>query len=51
LTELRRESIGEHSVQDAWTVESLFEACEPQVETFLAAKEKAAEEAEKEAEK
>jgi len=51
LTELRRESIGEHSVQDAWTVESLFEACEPQVEDFLAAKEKAAQEAEKEAEK
>jgi tRNA pseudouridine55 synthase len=47
LTELRRESIGEHSVQDAWTVESLFEACEPQVEQFLAAKEEAEKEAEK----
>jgi tRNA pseudouridine55 synthase len=47
LTELRRESIGEHSVQDAWTVESLFEACEPQVEDFLAAKEEAEKEAEK----
>jgi len=37
LTELRRESIGEHGVEDAWTVESLFEACEPQVEAFVAA--------------
>jgi hypothetical protein len=34
-------------VLDAWTVESLFEACEPQVEQFLAAKEEAEKEAEK----
>ena len=39
LTALRRESIGEHDVRDAWTTEALFEACGPQLEAFLEAKE------------
>lgn len=29
LIALRRESIGEHDVKDAWTVEQLVEACQP----------------------
>ena len=28
LTALRRESIGEHSVGDAWTIEQLYSSCE-----------------------
>ena len=38
LTALRRESIGEHDVRDAWTTDALFEACGPQLEAFLNAK-------------
>ena len=45
LTALRRESIGEHDVRDAWTTEALFEACGPQLEAFLKAKEEAEAEA------
>ena len=41
LTALRRESIGEHDVRDAWTTEGLIEACVPQLEAFLEAKEAA----------
>jgi tRNA pseudouridine55 synthase len=41
LTALRRESIGEHDVRDAWTTEALFEACGPQLEAFLKAKDEA----------
>lgn len=53
LTALRRESIGEHLVGDAWTTGALFEACGPQLLEFqrvtkeeLAAKELATAEAE-----
>lgn len=35
LTALRRESIGEMKVENAWTTEQLFEACGPQLEEFL----------------
>lgn len=38
LTSLRRESIGEYDVRDAWTTDALFEACGPQLEAFLEAK-------------
>ena len=38
---MRRESIGEHDVRDAWTTEALFEACGPQLEAFLKAKDEA----------
>mmetsp|Transcript_27106 Transcript_27106/g.66470 ORF Transcript_27106/g.66470 Transcript_27106/m.66470 type:complete len:268 (-) Transcript_27106:28-831(-) len=39
LTALRRESIGEHSVADAWTIEALFASCgvpfrEPDLEDY-----------------
>ena len=34
LTALRRESIGEHLVGDAWTTGALFEACGPQLLEF-----------------
>ena len=32
LTALRRESVGEHDVKDAWTVDALVEACAPALE-------------------
>jgi tRNA pseudouridine55 synthase len=38
LTSLRRESIGEYDVRDAWTTDALFEACGPQLEACLEAK-------------
>ena len=39
LTALRRESIGEYDVRDAWTVDALFEACGPMLEEHLAKQE------------
>jgi tRNA U55 pseudouridine synthase TruB len=45
LTSLRRESIGEYDVRDAWTTDALFEACGPQLEAFLEAKREADEKA------